>query len=228
MPEPIQDATIDLQPPETAPTLTRVGDGVARDAPANFAPPGFEILGELGRGGMGVVYRARQKSLNRLVALKVILGAGHAGTDQLARFRAEATTAAQLQHPNIVQVFEVGEHEGQPFFSLELVEGGSLADRLKGEPQPPREAAELLRTLALAVHHAHERGVVHRDLKPSNILLQKDEGGRMTNEGKTNSSFILHPSSLSPKVTDFGLAKQQADSGLTASGAIMGTPSYMA
>ena len=106
---------------------------------------------------MGVVYKARQKSLQRQVALKVILGAGHAGTDQLARFQSEATTAAQLQHPNIVQIFEVGEHDGQPFFSLELIEGGSLADRLKGEPQPPREAAELVRVLATAVQHAHDK-----------------------------------------------------------------------
>src|SRR5262249_22383085 len=220
--------TIDHQPAAEAPTLTRVGvDGAPREAPVNFAPPGYEILSELGRGGMGVVYKALQKSLNRLVALKVILGAGHAGSDQLSRFRAEATTAAQLQHPNIVQVFEIGEHDGQPFFSLELVEGGSLADRLKGEPQPPRDAAELVRTLALAVHHAHERGVVHRDLKPANVLLtgvRSQESG--VREGKT-----LTPDSwlLTPKVTDFGLAKlQTAASHLTQSGAILGTPSYMA
>jgi len=232
MSESSNSPTIDHQPAAEAPTLTRVGaDGAPREAPSNFAPLGYEILSELGRGGMGVVYKARQKSLNRLVALKVILGAGHAGSDQLSRFRAEATTAAQLQHPNIVQVFEIGEHDGQPFFSLELVEGGSLADRLKGEPQPPRDAAELVRTLALAVHHAHERGVVHRDLKPANILLQKDEGGRMKDEGKTpsHSSFILHPSSFHAKITDFGLAKlQTAASHLTQSGAILGTPSYMA
>src|SRR5207248_7952747 len=130
----------------------------------------------------------------------------------LARFRAEATTAAQLQHPNIVQIFEVGEHEGQPYFSLELIEGGSLAERLKGEPQPPREAAELVRTLALAVQHAHAKGVIHRDLKPANVLIA---------DSSTDKSAI--------KITDFGLAKHQAaDSKLTASGAILGTPSYMA
>jgi eukaryotic-like serine/threonine-protein kinase len=231
--------TIDFRPPDTAPTLTRVGTDVAHhEAPANFAPPGYEILEELGRGGMGVVYKARQKSLNRLVALKVILGAGHAGADQLARFRAEATAAAQLQHPNIVQVFEVGEHDGQPFFSLELVDGGSLADRLRGEPQPPRDAAELVRTLALAVHHAHERGVVHRDLKPANVLLSSKFQvlGSKSKDTSDNSSGSPGSRNLEPgtwnlelKVTDFGLAKQRAaESHLTASGAILGTPSYMA
>jgi tetratricopeptide (TPR) repeat protein len=217
MPDSSDGPTIDLQPANAAPTLTHIGpNGAPREAPANFAPPGYEILSELGRGGMGVVYKARQKSLNRLVALKVILGAGHAGSDQLARFRAEATIAAQLQHSNIVQVFEVGEHDGQPFFSLELVEGGSLADRLKGEPQPHREAAELVRTLALAVHHAHERGFVHRDLKPSNVLI-------------ADSRSAIPNLQSAIKITDFGLAKQQAiESHLTASGAIMGTPSYMA
>jgi serine/threonine-protein kinase len=224
------DATIEQPPPADAPTLTRVGsDGTPREAPTGFAPPGYEVLSELGRGGMGVVYKARQKSLNRLVALKVILGAGHAGADQLTRFRAEATTAAQLQHPNIVQVFEVGEHAGQPFFSLELVEGGSLADRLKGEPQPPREAAELVRTLALAVQHAHSKGVVHRDLKPSNILLENDQSPMTNDQTKTGWSLVTGHWSFRTKITDFGLAKQQStDTRLTASGAILGTPSYMA
>jgi tetratricopeptide (TPR) repeat protein len=225
MPHSSDGPTIDLRLPGDIPTLTRASPDAPREAPTNFAPPGFEILSELGRGGMGVVYKARQKSLNRLVALKVILGAGHAGADTLARFRAEATTAAQLQHPNIVQVFEVGEHDGQPFFSLELVEGGSLADRLKGEPLPPREAAELVRTLALAVQHAHERGVVHRDLKPGNILLSSEF--RVPSPESGHSELGTRNSEL--KITDFGLAKQQsAQSHLTQSGAILGTPSYMA
>jgi tetratricopeptide (TPR) repeat protein len=208
-------------------TVTQAGTNgeTPREAPTDFAPPGYQILGELGRGGMGVVYRARQQALNRLVALKVILGAGHAGQDQLTRFRAEATTAAQLQHANIVQVFEVGEHHGQPFFSLELVEGGSLADHLKGEPQPPGEAAQLVRTLALAVHHAHERGVIHRDLKPANVLIAQG----MEDQKQLGSTLVAGHWSSRLKVTDFGLAKQQSsESGLTASGAVLGTPSYMA
>jgi eukaryotic-like serine/threonine-protein kinase len=222
--------TIDLNPPDTAPTLTQAGGSTTvREAPSGFAPLGFEIISELGRGGMGVVYKARQKSLNRLVALKVILGAGHAGADQLARFRAEATTAAQLQHPNIVQVFEVGEHDGQPFFSLELVEGGSLAERLKGEPQPPRDAADLVRTLAIAVQHAHERGVVHRDLKPANVLMGSRFQVPSSRLKEDDSNLEPGTWNMELKITDFGLAKQQSSSShLTQSGAILGTPSYMA
>jgi hypothetical protein len=177
---------------------------------------------------MGVVYKARQLGLNRLVALKVILGAGHAGPGQLARFRAEAAVAALLQHPHIVQVFEVGEHAGLPFFSLELVEGGSLADRLRGEPQRPQVAAELVRVLALAVQHAHDRGVIHRDLKPANVLLSA-QGPVPEAPASSASAHVAPCLDLCPKVADFGLAKHQtAGSGVTASGAILGTPSYMA
>jgi tetratricopeptide (TPR) repeat protein len=170
--------------------------------------PGYEIHGVLGRGGMGVVYRARQVSLKRLVALKMVLAGPLAGPAELARFRAEAEAVARLQHPNIVQIHEVGEHQGGPFFSLEYVDGGSLAQKLRGGPLPGRQAAELVETLARAVHHAHQRGVVHRDLKPANVLLLADG---------------------TPKVTDFGLAKRlEGDAGQTQSGAVMGTPSYMA
>jgi serine/threonine-protein kinase len=170
-------------------------------------PPGYEILGELGRGGMGVVYRARQVPLNRLVALKMILSGEHAGPEDLARFRTEAQAIARLQHPHIVQIHEVGEHDGRPFFSLEFCPGGSLERKLAGTPLPPAEAAALVETLARAMHAAHQHGVVHRDLKPANVLLAEDG---------------------TPKITDFGLAKKLDDAGQTASGAIMGTPSYMA
>lgn len=170
--------------------------------------PGYEVLGELGRGAMGVVYKARQVNLKRVVALKMILAGGQAGSEMVARFRAEAESVAKLQHPHIVQIHEIGEHEGRPYFSLEFLEGGSLDRKLSGNPQPPKSAAELVETIARAMQAAHERGIVHRDLKPGNVLLSV--------EGM-------------PKITDFGLAKQlDVDSGQTQSGAILGTPSYMA
>jgi WD40 repeat protein len=171
------------------------------------AVPGYEILGELGRGGMGVVYQARQTRLRRLVALKMILTGGHAAAVDRERFRAEAESIAQLQHPNIVQIYEVGELDGLPFFSLEYCAGGSLDSRLAKAPLPPRPAAALLETLSRAVDAAHQQGIVHRDLKPGNVLLTADE---------------------TPKITDFGLAKKLDVAGLTATGTVMGTPSYMA
>jgi serine/threonine-protein kinase len=194
--------------PSDVPTLPVSADAAAPPPPEVEAPPGYEVLGELGRGGMGVVYRARQAALDRVVALKMILAGAHAGEEERARFRAEAEAAARLQHPNIVQIHEVGEAHGRPFFSLELVEGGSLAARLTGAPWPIRDAARLVEALARAIHEAHRRGVVHRDLKPANVLLAADG---------------------TPKVTDFGLAKRlDADAGRTGSGAVLGTPSYMA
>jgi hypothetical protein len=185
----------------------------------------------LGRGGMGVVYKARHLALKRTVALKML--AGHPHPAERARFRAEAEAVARLQHPNIVQIHEVGEADGRPFFALEYVAGGSLAERLAGRPLPPRDAARLVAALAEGMHLAHSRNLVHRDLKPGNVLLQKDEGGRMKEEQghdpSSDSSFILHPSSFVPKVTDFGLVRQlDADSGQTFDGEVMGTPSYMA
>ncbi len=183
------------------------------------AVPGYEVLGELGRGGMGVVYKARQVALNRTVALKMVLAGSHAGPAERQRFKAEAESVARLQHPNIVQVYEVGESEGRPFFSLEYVDGGSLADKLAGTPLPPPQAAELVRTLARAVQAAHDKGVVHRDLKPANVLLAacgSAEGA------KPQAAFV-------PKVTDFGLAKHlDSAAQQTQPGAIVGTPSYMA
>ncbi|MFT3881086.1 MAG: serine/threonine-protein kinase [Gemmatales bacterium] len=144
------------------------------------AIPGYEIVKELGRGGMGVVYLARQQSLNRLVALKMVLSGNHASSSDLARFKSEAEAVAQLQHPHIVQVIETGEHQGHPWFSMEFVAGGSLEKRLLGRPLPAREAARITNMLADAVSHAHARGVLHRDLKPGNILVQEIEAASTT------------------------------------------------
>ena len=183
----------------------------------------YELLTELGRGGMGVVYKARQKSLDRIVALKMVLRGDLASSLDLARFRAEAEAAAQLHHPHIVPLYEVGEIDGRPYFSMKLIEGTTLAKRLADGPLPSREAAELLAPICRAIADAHRRGVLHRDLKPSNVLIDT--------EGRTY-------------VTDFGLAKRlKTDlspvdgptgpqhlihNSLTQSGAILGTPGYMA
>ena len=183
---------------------------------------GYEILGELGRGGMGVVYKARQLGLNRLVAIKMILAGGHAGKGELARFKAEAEAVARLQHPNIVQIHDVGTQDGKPFFSLEFCEGGSLTDKLAGSPLPPTQAALLVECLARAMHAAHLQGIVHRDLKPANVLLGPARG---STAGGSLSGLPFG----TPKITDFGLAKDiREQSGQTQSGAIMGTPNYMA
>jgi eukaryotic-like serine/threonine-protein kinase len=179
----------------------------ARRTPAPPDLPGYELMERLGQGGMGVVYKARQKSLDRTVALKMVLAGAHASPDERARFGREAEVVAKLAHPNIVQVFEVGEHEGRPFLALEYVDGGGLDKKLRGTPQPPGESAQLIETLARAVHHAHLQGVVHRDLKPANVLL-------------TGSGIA--------KIADFGLARLGAGSGQTQSGDVLGTPSYMA
>jgi eukaryotic-like serine/threonine-protein kinase len=170
--------------------------------------PGYEILEQLGHGGMGVVYKARQRQLNRLVALKMIRAGSQAPPQLLSRFRIEAEAVARLRHPNIVQIFDIGDVDGLPYFSLELLEGGSLAARLAGTPQPPRQAAEMVITLARAVHTAHRAGIVHRDLKPLNVLFDTDGA---------------------PKITDFGLAKRlEQQEGQTETGQVLGSPSYMA
>ncbi len=218
--------------------VTLSGPAGAPAGPA-VAPPGYELLGLLGRGGMGVVYKARQRSLNRVVALKMISAGSHARPEDLARFRDEAEAVARLQHPNIVQVYETGTHDGLPFFSLEYVAGGSLDKKLAGRPQPPRAAAEFVRTLARAVHAAHQAGIVHRDLKPANILLVSGGvvsggvvSGGVVSGTDDHSPLTTHPSpptTYQPKITDFGLAKQlDAPGGQTRTGVVMGTPEYMA
>jgi len=193
-------------------TVAHPGDpapatGRPRAATGGLAPPGYEILGELGHGGMGIVYRARQVRLNRIVALKVIRTGPEATPEDLARFRTEGEAVARLQHPHIVQIYDSGEHDGRPYFALEFVDGGSLAGRLKGRPLPPRQGARLVQTLAGAVHHAHQQKVLHRDLKPANVLLAADG---------------------TPKVTDFGLARWLDEVGQTRSGLVVGSLPYLA
>jgi serine/threonine protein kinase/tetratricopeptide (TPR) repeat protein len=208
--------------PRTATTVPSPSS--AGGAPAGWpCVAGYEVLGELGRGGMGVVYKARQLALNRTVALKMILAGPHAGPDELARFRLEAEAVALLHHPHIVQIYEVGEQQGLPYLSLEFVDGGSLDGKLDGTPWPARQAAELVETLARAVHAAHERGVVHRDLKPANVLLAACglAPAEPHASAKPQAPFF-------PKITDFGLAKKVQGAGQTRPGAILGTPSYMA
>jgi WD40 repeat protein/tRNA A-37 threonylcarbamoyl transferase component Bud32 len=166
----------------------------------------YELLEEIGHGGMGVVYKARQRSLGRLVALKTILRAELATPGEIQRFHREAEAAAQLDHPGIVPVFDVGEWHGQHYFSMALVDGPPLSRQLRAGPLPAAEAAQLVQKLALAIQAAHDQGIVHRDLKPENVLLDHGQ----------------------PRITDFGLAKQTRGSDLTATGQVLGTPSYMA
>jgi serine/threonine protein kinase len=203
------------------------------------AVPGFQVFEELGRGGMGVVYRARQIALRRTVALKMILNGAHAGPKELARFRVEAGTIARLQHPNIVQIYDVGEAAGRPYLALEFVAGGSLARNLHGKPQPIRPAARMIETLAQAVHAAHANGVVHRDLKPANILLVRTHEGSASGPEDGRSANLVTAErgelDLIPKITDFGVAKCLASDGEapgqsdpTVTGEVLGTPQYMA
>jgi WD40 repeat protein/serine/threonine protein kinase len=208
--------------------------------------PGYQILGVLGQGGMGMVYKAQHLRLNRPVALKTILAKHQLSEDALARFLLEAQAVARLHHPHIVQIHDIGECGDVPYFCLEFVDGGSLDKKLAGTPQPPRAAAELVETLARAMHHAHQCQVVHRDLKPANILLQRKsatpapkseirnpksekDGGLVADFGFRISDLGLGISEFDPKVTDFGLAKQlDSDQAQTKANVILGTASYMA
>jgi len=205
---------------------------IAPSAPGGRRFGEYELIEEIARGGMGVVYKARQSKLNRTVALKMILAGQLAGEDDVKRFYTEAESAAGLDHPGIVPIYEVGQCEGQHYFSMGYIEGQSLAARVAAGSLPPREAADLVRQVAEAVQFAHDKGVIHRDLKPANILLQKSEVRRPKSEASNisapSSSFIVHPSSFIPKVTDFGLAKRVAvESGMTQTGQVLGTPSFM-
>ncbi len=196
------------QPAGIAPTSGSQSSGRVNTMAAEGSQFGdYELLEEIARGGMGVVFRARQVSLDRQVALKMILSGQLAAEQDVARFYAEAESAAQLEHPGIVPVFEVGQHDGQHFYAMGFVEGTSLMDRIAQGPLACTEAAEIIRQVASAVEYAHQRGVIHRDLKPANVLLDKQGHVR---------------------VTDFGLAKRvDRDSQMTASGQVLGTPSYM-
>ena len=211
--------------------LRHLSDPPAPRSPAESPRPeipGYEILGELGRGGVGVVFQARHRTLNRPVAIKMLHPSLFPTEADRRRLRAEAEAVARLQHPNVVQLYEIGESGGSPYLVLEYISGGTLESYLDGRPQPPREAAALVRTLARAIHAAHQKQIVHRDLKPANILLQR-EAPAVTGDPRAESRpRHPHPSSLEfPKITDFGLAKRldQSRSGLTQT--LSGTPAYM-
>lgn len=201
-------------------TQEREPDAVPVILPAPTQVGDYDILAEVGRGGMGVVYKARHRGLHRLAALKMVLAGEFASSVQELRFRLEAELAARMHHPNIVQVYEIGNYQGRPFLVLEWIEGGSLANRLDGKPWPPGEAAALIETLARAIDVAHGEGVVHRDLKPANVLLA---AGGLARPG------AKPPAASVPKITDFGLAQTiEGGPAMTQSGILVGTPEYMA
>ena len=199
------------QPPPGWQPPSRNGAVLTPADPLTALPevPGYEVIEEIGRGGMGIVYKARQVGLNRLTAVKMIYIGATSALDALARFRSEAEAVAALHHPNIIQIHEIGSHNGHPFFSMEYAENGTLRTRLQKRGLSPREAAAVIVTLARTIQYAHDCGIVHRDLKPANVLLTADE---------------------TPKIADFGLAKRIDDdlATVTQTGRILGTPSYMA
>lgn len=215
-----------------APRPTAVGGATAPGRPAKFAVREFgeyELLEEIARGGMGVVYKARQVKLNRVVAVKTILGGRLANESDVRRFQTEAAAAAGLEHPGIVPVYDVGEYEGQHYFSMGFIDGESLAARIARGPLPAREAAELAAAVADAIQFAHDRGVIHRDLKPANILLSPHESTGLASSSSGGKSRADYGTlKFQPKITDFGLAKRvESDSELTNTGQVLGTPSYM-
>jgi len=224
----IGDATV----PDGAPLLPSPSGEAATLAPAGGplpteprpSVPGYEIHEELGRGGMGVVYKARQLSLNRFVALKMILAGPYAGTEQLARFRLEAEAVARLQHPGIVHIHEIGSQAGHAYLALEYVAGGTLTRKCAGRPLPPDEAATLVEALARAVHYAHQQGIVHRDLKPGNVLLTEDGRSKITDFGLAKR---LDPASAASPASPASPGRKPGED-LTTTGAILGTPAYMA
>jgi serine/threonine protein kinase len=229
-PPPAPDATTDLGAPWAAahPTAGAQAETLSQTAGAaraeligarqrDVAVPGYDIIGELGRGAMGVVYKARQIKLNRIVALKMVLDPQHANPKELGRFMVEAQAVAAIRHPNVVQVYDSGEVDGRPYLAMECIAGGSLVTHLRTTgPLAPLAAAELMMKIARGVQAAHESGIVHRDLKPHNVLLDPPPPGAPPGTWGE------------PKVTDFGLAKRGGASDLTQTGAVMGTPAYMA
>ena len=245
VPEHLADETLDGDgcgdplplPRPLTPAVNRVASAVfARTAdewPGKSPPAvaGHEILRELGRGGMGVVYEARQLALDRTVALKMVLLGAHAGPTQLARFRNEALATARLQHPNIVQIHAVGQHDGMPFLALELIDGPSLSEKLRQNTLPAATSAALTEQLARALHYAHGQGIVHRDLKPANVMLAPCDANAAGAIGLSGGDGVQH---FVPKITDFGLAKSLAHPDemrplqSTATGELLGTPHYMA
>ncbi|MBN9522629.1 protein kinase [bacterium] len=239
--DPLEVDGWDTTPPQarTTPAVAPGDDGAvelyarppADRAPRPVAVPGYEGLEEIGHGSMGVVYRARQVGLGRPVALKMILADPRGGREALERFTSEARILASLQHPNIVQIYDINLGHEPPYFSMELVEGGTLAARLGGRPQPVRAAAQLLLALARAVHVAHQGGIVHRDLKPGNVLIPAADTRASAADRMTAALGLRSPDAAlgTPKITDFGLAKNlSAGADQTESGVIMGTPNYMA
>ena len=221
-----------MGPGQLLPEMSTTEDSLESQWAARPLPsaPGYDVLAELGRGAMGVVYKARHLRLNRLVALKMILAGDHAGPRERARFEAEARAIARLHHPHIVQIYEVGEHEGRPFVCLELASAGSLAQRLEKAPVAPAAAALLVEMLARALQYAHDEKIVHRDLKPGNVLLVRSDARRGVFLGGIGA-----PAYFEPKIADFGLARllddQQGPEGRSTAPATarpVGTPPYMA